>query len=51
MSPSPEEINNAAAPSFKPEEFPAVTDPSFLNAGFNPAKLSMLVFARANSSF
>src|SRR5258705_11246975 len=30
--------NKAQAPSFNPEELPAVTDPSFLNAGFNFAR-------------
>ena len=42
----------AAAPSFKPEEFPAVTlPPSFLKAGRNLANTSLVVFGFTNSSF
>ena len=44
-------ISKAAAPSFNPDELPAVTLPSFLNAGFNLAKLSIVVFGLLNSSF
>ena len=41
---------NAAAPSLIPEAFPAVTVPSFLNAGFNFANLSAVTPERGNSS-
>ena len=41
----------AAAPSFKPEEFPAVTlPPSFLKAGLSFANLSKVVSGFTNSS-
>ena len=43
-------IMTQAAPSLIPEEFPAVTTPSFLKDGFNPERLSSVVFARMNSS-
>ena len=39
-----------AAPSLIPEEFPAVTVPSFLKAGLRLARLSSVVFGRMNSS-
>ena len=29
--------STAAAPSFRPDAFAAVTEPSFANAGFSPA--------------
>ena len=35
--------NNAAAPSLMPAELPAVTEPSFIKAGFNAASFSKLV--------
>ena len=42
----------AAAPSFKPEEFPAVTEPpSFLNAALNDPSFSNEVAGFMNSSF
>ena len=44
-------INNAAAPSFNPDELPAVTEPSFLKAGLKLPKISIVVFGRINSSF
>ena len=40
----------AAAPSFIPDAFPAVTDPSFLNAGLNLAMLSISQSKRMCSS-
>ena len=42
--------SNAAAPSFNPEEFPAVTVPSFRNAGFNRDNASIEVSRRGLSS-
>ena len=42
--------NKEAAPSFIPDEFPAVTVPSFLNAGFNTASLSKEVFLGCSST-
>ena len=41
--------NIAAAPSFIPEEFPAVTVPSFIKAGFNCASFSMVVLRGCSS--
>ena len=49
MAPS-DAIKTAHAPSFTPEEFPAVTVPSFLNAGFSFDKISIEVFGFINSS-
>ena len=44
-------INKATAPSFKPEAFPAVTEPpSFLNAGLSFPKTSNVVVGLINSS-
>ena len=40
----------AAAPSLMPEALPAVTVPSFLNAGFSAASFSAVVPARGYSS-
>ena len=40
----------AVAPSFKPEEFPAVTRPAGRNGVFNPAKPSSVVVGRGGSS-
>ena len=40
----------AEAPSFNDEELPAVTDPSFLNAGLSMDNLSMLESSRTVSS-
>ena len=40
----------AAAPSFVPGAFPAVTVPSFLNAGFNLPSASIEVSSRGDSS-
>src|SRR5271156_5716642 len=40
----------AAAPSFVPGAFPAVTVPSFLNAGFSLARISSEVSSRGDSS-
>ena len=40
----------AAAPSFTPGALPAVTVPSFLNAGFRPRRASMVVSSRGTSS-
>ena len=42
--------SNAAAPSFKPEALPAVTVPSFLNAGRSFDKTSVVVLGFINSS-
>src|SRR6266446_1217614 len=42
---------NAAAPSFVPGALPAVTVPSFLNAGLSFASASMLVSSRGDSSY
>ncbi|MNL26034.1 hypothetical protein D3C87_1475400 [compost metagenome] len=42
-------MTSAAAPSFRPEALPAVTEPSFLNAGFMAASCSRDV-ARGCSS-
>ena len=47
---SPEATITVAAPSFNPEAFPAVTDPSFLKAGRNLANDSKVEFGRINSS-
>ena len=44
-------ITRQAAPSFNGEELPAVTVPSFSNAGLSPASFSKLVSARGPSSF
>ena len=41
---------SAAAPSFTPGALPAVTVPSFLNAGFSFASASTVVSARIASS-
>ena len=41
----------AAAPSFVPGAFPAVTVPSFLNAGFSFASASREVSSRGDSSY
>ena len=44
-------INKAAAPSFKPDEFPAVTEPpSFLKAGLSEFNFSIVVVGLINSS-
>ena len=45
-------IRSAAAPSFRPDELPAVTEPlpSVRNAGFNLASVSRFVSGRRNSS-
>ena len=44
-------ISMAAAPSFKPDEFPAVTDPpSFLKAALNVPNFSKVVDGLINSS-
>ena len=43
-------IKSATAPSFKPELFPAVTEPSFLNAARKPPSPSMVVAGFMNSS-
>ncbi|MBA7558285.1 hypothetical protein ES705_51083 [subsurface metagenome] len=43
-------MTSIAAPSFIPEEFPAVTVPSFLNAGFKRESFSIVVPARGYSS-
>ncbi|CAB3810612.1 hypothetical protein LMG28688_07276 [Paraburkholderia caffeinitolerans] len=40
----------AAAPSFRPDAFAAVTEPSFENAGFRPASDSAVTPWRTNSS-
>ena len=40
----------AAAPSFSPDEFPAVTLPSFRNAGRRDASFSKVVSRRGRSS-
>ena len=40
----------AAAPSLMPEEFPAVTTPSFLKAGLREPRDSTVVSGRINSS-
>ena len=40
----------AAAPSLMPDALPAVTVPSFLNAGFSAASFSAVVPARGYSS-
>jgi hypothetical protein len=50
LIPSSEANNRAAAPSFKPEAFPAVTEPSLANAGRNFPNPSKLVSERINSS-
>jgi len=42
--------SKAAAPSFNPDELPAVTVPSFLNDGFNLANPSKVVVGFTNSS-
>jgi hypothetical protein len=42
---------NAAAPSLIPDALPAVTEPSFLNAGRNLPKPSAVVPNRGNSSW
>ena len=42
--------NKAAAPSFNPEEFPAVTVPVFVKAGRRPANVSIVVVGLGNSS-
>ena len=47
---SSEAIRSAAAPSFNPDEFPAVTLPSFLNTVLKPLSDSIVEFARGNSS-
>ena len=41
---------SAAAPSFTPGAFPAVTVPSFLNAGLSERSTSMVVSSRGDSS-
>ena len=41
----------AAAPSFTPGAFPAVTDPPFLNAGFRRASAAADVSGRTGSSY
>ena len=48
---SSEVTTSAAAPSFVPGAFPAVTVPSFLNAGRSRASFSTEVSARGPSSF
>ena len=50
FTPDSEAINKAAAPSFNPDAFPAVTVPSFLKAGFKLLNVSIVVEALANSS-
>ena len=40
-----------ALPSFRPDAFPAVTEPSLRKAGFNPANFSAVISARGCSSF
>src|SRR5438270_63639 len=42
---------NAAAPSLVPGALPAVTVPSFLNAGFSFARASIVVSSRGDSSY
>ena len=51
LTASPEANNKAAAPSFNPDAFPAVTEPSFLNAGLKLDNDSNVVSGLANSSF
>ena len=42
--------NAAVAPSFRPEEFPAVTRPAGRNGVFSPARPSIVVVGRGASS-
>ena len=50
LTASAEATNTAAAPSFKPDEFPAVTLPSFRNAPRNLIRPSIDVLGLTNSS-
>ena len=47
---SSDAITSAAAPSFSPDELPAVTVPFVRNAGFSVASFSALVVGRGCSS-
>ena len=46
----PVTTTSADAPSLMPDAFPAVTEPSFLNAGFSAPSFSAVVPARGYSS-
>ena len=50
LTPFSDTMSMAAAPSLRPDELPAVTVPSFLNAGLSFANPSMEVWGFKNSS-